>query len=259
MRINRTNRNEQKNFNSGEVSNSHFNMNEAAAKTIGANLDQSEGKKLKARISPNAALEINQFVTKFQIKKSDIWQLIRHGELAARIAEGQVYVFGDLPQDYPVIFSNESLEIESNLSAANQSPIYQNLDPQIKISEKIRSFFPTNDHDPEITGPESLSAEIEPKNLASSSDRGSEISLLLDHLSLAKEENLEILRLTQSAIERVTRMSEQVLSLKEDALALEKERNKLLQMKLDEQFALTQKLKQEKEDLEMLADSLTRE
>jgi hypothetical protein len=165
MRINKANRSEQKNFSSDEISNTNFNMNEAAAKTIGTNLNYSESKKLKARISPNAALEINQFVTKFQIKKSDIWQLIRHGELAARIVEGQVYVFGDLPQDYPLISSFEPSEEKSKTDEIRSSN-YQNLDPQIKVSEQIRSFFPTADQDPEITSP-GIASNFEQKNLSS--------------------------------------------------------------------------------------------
>ena len=80
--------------------------------------------------------------------------------------------------------------------------------------------------------------------------------LLIDHLSLAKEENREILRLTQDAMSRLTHMTDVMLDMKDALIASKEEQMSILKLRLSEQSAdLTRALK-ENEDLETLTMAL---
>ena len=83
-----------------------------------------------------------------------------------------------------------------------------------------------------------------------------EMALLLDHLSLAKEENREILRLTQDSIRKVTELTDSIVEMK-DAL-IEAKQTQILTLKeqLDAKDREIRKLLQQREDLEMLARTM---
>ncbi len=90
------------------------------------------------------------------------------------------------------------------------------------------------------------------------------VALLIDHLSLAKEENREILRLTQSSLEHITKTTEAIIHAK-DALISKHEADFLnLKTQVEErEKALVQsekeiqQLKQQIEDLQMLSKVLS--
>jgi len=83
-----------------------------------------------------------------------------------------------------------------------------------------------------------------------------EIALLIDHLSLAKEENREILAFAQKSLEQVRETTAQIVSAKDELLAIKNEKIKLLEEQLMAERDSLIKLKQEKEDLQMLTDEL---
>jgi hypothetical protein len=84
-----------------------------------------------------------------------------------------------------------------------------------------------------------------------------EVALLIDHLSLAKEENREILNFAQQSLAQVREITSQIVSSKDELLRLREEKIQLLEEKLARNLHELKKLSQEKEDLEMLTMELT--
>lgn len=85
---------------------------------------------------------------------------------------------------------------------------------------------------------------------------GPEMALLLDHLSLSKEENKEILRLSQDSITRITQMSDTIVALKDDLLRAKDEQMEGLREKMKTKDLEIAQLKQELEDLRMLTAAM---
>ncbi len=83
-----------------------------------------------------------------------------------------------------------------------------------------------------------------------------EMALLIDHLSLAKEENREILMFAQQSLAQVREITSQIVSSKDELLKLRDEKIQLLEEKLVLSQKTLKKLAQEKEDMEMLAMEL---
>jgi len=83
-----------------------------------------------------------------------------------------------------------------------------------------------------------------------------EVALLIDHLSLAKEENRDILRFSQETMNRLTNMSDAILALKDALLASKESEIQTLKDKVATQELTLRQLRQEKEDLEMLARTI---
>jgi hypothetical protein len=94
-------------------------------------------------------------------------------------------------------------------------------------------------------------------SLAGSSTQNPEIALLIDHLSLAKEENREILLFAQQSLAQVREITSQIVSSKDELLKLRDEKIQLLEEKLAHSHQTLKKLSQEKEDIEMLAMELS--
>ncbi len=84
------------------------------------------------------------------------------------------------------------------------------------------------------------------------SNSPSELSLLIDHLSLAKEENLELIRFTQSTLTEMRQTYEAGAKLKEQAIAEAKTQTQLAEEKLAKALMDIENLKQQIEDLKML-------
>jgi hypothetical protein len=87
----------------------------------------------------------------------------------------------------------------------------------------------------------------------------SELALFFDHLSLAKEENKEILRLTQSSIKQITEMSQSIIASKDEIIRNKEDKLATLNDKLAEQTRMVNQLRQEIEDLKILNRTLDRQ
>lgn len=83
-----------------------------------------------------------------------------------------------------------------------------------------------------------------------------EVALLLDHLSLAKEENREILRLTQDSIAKISQMAETMMAMKDEILKQKSEEVERLNRVLRDREQTISHLKQEVEDFTILTRSL---
>lgn len=95
------------------------------------------------------------------------------------------------------------------------------------------------------------------QHLVPSVPQSTEMALLLDHLSIAKEENREILRLSQDSISRVTHMADTIVAMKDDLLKAKDEQIDGLREKVKSREVEIARLKQELEDLKMLAMTLS--
>jgi hypothetical protein len=94
-------------------------------------------------------------------------------------------------------------------------------------------------------------------SLSGSSGKNPEVALLIDHLSLAKEENREILSFAQKSLEQVREITNQIVNAKDELLRAKDEKIVLLESQLSELDSTFKQLSQEKEDLEMLTKALS--
>ncbi|MGE0172816.1 MAG: hypothetical protein AB7T49_08525 [Oligoflexales bacterium] len=84
-----------------------------------------------------------------------------------------------------------------------------------------------------------------------------ELTLFLDHLSLAKEENKEILKLTQASIQQITDLSQSLLTSKDEMIKTKSNQIAILQEKVRRREKIIIQLRQEIEDLKMLNKTLS--
>ena len=89
-----------------------------------------------------------------------------------------------------------------------------------------------------------------------SGPQSTELALLLDHLSLAKEENREILRLTQDTLTKLSAMTDAVVQMKDEVIKSKDLQLATMQQAIAEKERNLSQLRQDKEDLEMLNRTL---
>ena len=183
-------------------------------------------------------LPIEAYAAKYLLTEDEVWQRIRRGELFGRTEQGRLLIFSPA-------------HAESTL--AELPPL-----PGTPLSKS--RVGAGSDRGP--------SADF----LALSGERGQtpELALLLDHLSLAKEENREILKLTEQSMKRVCAMSDALVQMKDAVIqakdaelsALRSQREVEIASLRDELAASEReirRLKQHGEDLEMLARSIAKQ
>ena len=170
-------------------------------------------------------LPILEYAEQMQISQAQIWDRVRQGKISARVVEGEVMI-----------------QSEKNRKKSNNNK-----------KEKNRPGASSQWNPPEIAmdslPPIQETTQLEP-------DQGSELALLIDHLSIAREECKESLSLARKTVESVKSMSEQLLaakdqtieSLRHDLKDFEEDKHKL-------EKQLAEKLR-EIEDLKMLVGSM---
>ncbi len=175
--------------------------------------------------SVGSGLTASAYAQQHLISETEVWRRLRRGELVGRSSGGQLLI-------YPAATS---------LTALDELPP-----------------LPTFDQDGPAPAARAGAANEGAGFLSLSGDRGQapELALLLDHLSLAKEENREILRMTQDSIRQISRMSEQIAHMKDEVIAAKDTELATLQEKLAARDAEIRRLKQHGEDLEMLARTM---
>ncbi len=182
-----------------------------------------------------AGIELATYASQHAIGTSQVWELVRQGKLAARTERGRVFVYERAIEDDDLT----PLTPPATISLDNLPPLPTKAPAQ---QHALTPAAPTP-----------------------------EVALLLDHLSLAKEEHREIIRLTQDSISRITSMTEQLIASKD---ALLKDREEQLREKTTElsrrdskleaaeediarRDATIAKLKQDLEDMEILTRTLS--
>jgi hypothetical protein len=179
-------------------------------------------------------LELSAAAQILGVSVDDIWRQVRNGKLIARTERGQVLVYTDcelisglegLPPLPP-----SGVTIEPNSTSASEEP---------QKAVRMEELYP------------SALVQSQP------SDR-QEIALLIDHLSLAKEENREILRLTSESMSKLSEMTDRMLEMKDSIIASKEEQMQILKQRLAEQSSELRQALQQKEDLETLTEALQR-
>lgn len=210
----------------------------------------------------DTGLPLEQYARTHGFHVAEVWRLIRGGELIARPQGGILWVY---PEGLPILMSArkgasskrpeaeigkiQSPDLASAVMNAIQGASYP--ESVAKFSDELPSLPP---EDLAMPSPrDQMRAAPESKALATFP----EVALLLDHLSLAKEENKEIIKLTQDTIQRVTTMCESIVEMKNEIIEAKSAQIADLKERLGEQNLQIQSLNQEKEDLEMLARSIT--
>jgi TolA-binding protein len=104
--------------------------------------------------------------------------------------------------------------------------------------------------------PEVVHAEEAPLPAVNQVAESPELRMLIEHLNMVRQENREILRLSEESIRRITSMSETIVASKENVIAEREEELKRLREQLDQRDRDVVRLQQNIEDLEMLARTL---
>ncbi len=191
-------------------------------------------------LEADEGLPLDAYAGRHDLSVDDVWQKIRRGELVGRMQKGRLLIFNPEIADQPMLDLPPLPGEGKALGLGGAS---------------MRSAAAA-----ERSGADYLTL---------SGDRGQtpELALLLDHLSLAKEENREILKLTEQSMQRVCAMSESLVQMKDAVIqakdaeltALRSQRD-LETAQLREQLQARdleiRRLKQQSEDLEMLARTM---
>ena len=207
--------------------------------------------------------ELSRFAADKKLTPEQVWEKIKSGQLVARCHQGRMYVLENLDQmsdlmkkvrpikrkeqpqwNAPFDGTNDT---EDQAMAAGQTEIAGTYEDPMDVAENFTQG--SAGPDPREGGYLATRPLSHPP----------EIALLLDHLSLAKEENKDILKLTQNAISQITSMTNSMLSLKEELLTAKDDQLKLYKQHMDAKELQLNMLKQEVEDLKMLTRFLSPE
>lgn len=167
----------------------------------------------------------------------DLWRRIRNGQLMARSMRGKVYVYAHATQ------SPEANIYSPQPAPATELPTVPMEEPspsQIVVTQ-MEASLPTAD----------LGSNLEVANR--------EISLLIDHLSLAKDENRDIIRFTRESMNRLTEMTDTMLQMKDEVISAREQQVEMLNERMRLQAEELRAVLKEKENLETLTRVLMAE
>jgi hypothetical protein len=91
------------------------------------------------------------------------------------------------------------------------------------------------------------------------SQPSTELALLIDHLSLSKDENREILRLAQESIRKITELSDTLVAMKDAVIEAKSTQIDSLKELLALRDKEIKTLQKSNEDLEILARTMSRQ
>lgn len=171
-------------------------------------------------------LELSEAARILGASVDEVWRRIRNGKLIARTMRGKVLVYTDMTG----FLAEEGLPpppvMPASTGAGEVTPVdYRTAGVSVIYDDRSRS-------------------------------QSQELALLIDHLSLAKDENREILKLTQDSMNRLTQMTDAIIEMKDSLIATKEEQVKNLQHSLSNQAQELLKILKEKEDLETLTQTL---
>jgi len=177
-------------------------------------------------------MELSKAARHLGVSIDEIWRRVRNGKLVARTNRGQVMVYTDAS----TVVTMEGLPPLPNSTAPEWTKSASNSDDSKSVDMEYNQISV-------------LGERVSP------SDR-QEVALLIDHLSLAKEENREILRLTHESMSRLSEMTDKMLDMKDSIISSKDEQMQILKQRLAEQTEQLRQVLREKEDLETLTEAL---
>lgn len=215
---------------------------------------------------------IQEFSRSQKIPEPEAWRMLRRGELVGRTHEGRLYVFtnvqdassepigDDLTSRINELIDEDPTTTEEEALSAAPSETLEEVGQPEQRAQPAASDTATSDLPP-LPGPDdskSSGAAMSAGVLPVPSERitNTEIALLLDHLSLAKEENREILKMTQESIRKVTELTDTIVEMKDSVIDAKEAQIMFLKDQLDNKEKEIRKLLQQKEDLEILAQTI---
>lgn len=199
---------------------------------------------------PPAKLTLAAYAALTGLSEAEVWRRLQNGDLTGRHLDGQIIIeAGNSPRDI------ESLDFGSLPPPPLDGDFAPLSPPRSGAAATERPLSADFVVDEDSSAPAEVVAPADARAMSPVSPPP-EMALLLDHLSLAKEENREILRLTQESIRKITSMSDALIEMKDALLDAKDVELAALRQQLaarDQDLTL---LKQKHEDLEMLARSL---
>lgn len=172
-------------------------------------------------------LDIESAAFQLGVSTDDVWRRIRNGQLIARSNFGKVYVYTDLTSAERMVGDESSQLPPAPTDTRSQSQL-------------LISHVDFVDHLENDDGQSLLAVN---RNL----------SVLMDHLQQAKEENREIIRFTSDSMQRLTELTDSMLKMKDDVIHSREEQVAILREQIQAQTKELQKLAREKENLETVA------
>ena len=171
-----------------------------------------------------------------------VWEQIKKGKILAREINGEIYI---LPQTQAS--SASSLDVrEGAIAGQLTTEDKEVIETLIGDKNTPKAELPSL---PKKTGGY--------LGLNGNNSESPEVALLLDHLSIAKEENQEILKMAQKSLEQVKEITREIVSAKDEVIQTKEEKIKLLEEKLLQKDNDLNKTRQKLEDLEMLTKTLS--
>ncbi len=181
-------------------------------------------------------LELSDAARVLCVSIDELWRRIKNGALVARTVLGKVYVYTDLPQmsaDVPLPPPPSVMETRDHAVTFHREV----LQPQLNDPNQLALIRSGASDLMEVSG-------------------NNDLALLIDHLSLAKEENREILRLTQDSMARLTQMTDSILEMKDSIITAKEEQLAIMKERLTEQAKELSHALKEKENLETLVRAI---
>lgn len=154
----------------------------------------------------SAGRTLSEYCEAFEVSPASVWQRIRRGELISRTLDGRLKIFErgvdptPLERSFGATAFGPSDDSDHTLQGLPDLPIMEEND--------------TSDANAKLPTVQNSNVTV----LESFAPNNTEIALLLDHLSIAKEENKEILRMTQDSIAKITAISEQLAETKDQMI-----------------------------------------
>lgn len=210
-------------------------------------------------------IQLETYATQQKLTHNQIWDKVKSGQLIARTQQGKIYIYHDVMPEF-----NFEDHGKTTIDTTHLQPAMEDGDTNTKQSS-LHEGHTLSGLPPLPSSAASFESKSGFLGLSGKFADSPEVALLLDHLSLAKEENREVLKLAQESIRTMTDTTEKVIVAKDqlisekdkmlaqkDEVISDKEKQlKLMQDKLDQQEALLRKAQQDAEDMETLARTLT--
>lgn len=194
-------------------------------------------------LDPHDGLTIDAAARQLGISEADVWAKLRRGELIGRTEAGKLLIFA-----HPfTAATGESLDDD------DASPLPP-LPPLPGFTEEPRIGATTQG--PTVDGATTSPGWLTPQVGADGGNRSTELALFIDYMSLAKEENQQLLRLTQDSIRKVSEMSDTIVQMKDAVIEAKDSTIVALKEQMSARDQEIRKLRQQMEDLEMLARTM---
>ncbi len=198
-------------------------------------------------VSGGDGLSIEDYAAKNDLSEAEVWRMLRRGEVIGRTQQGHLLVFG--------AGASSSGPGPASLPQVPEAKLPPGPTPDATIDD-LTFLPPLPSEDGRVTLARSGASAGEFLTLSGERASSPELALLLDHLSLAKEENREILRMAQDSIKKVSEMSDAMLEMKDRVIDARETELLALKEQLSRRDGEMKKLRQQNEDLEMLANTM---